>query len=443
VRKLLLILIISLLVLQPAAAQQLLQLDQLTSGELTAEQPIASYFVALTAGQTLQLQAVVVTSELVLQGALSTATGVLIQNLPNPNNSASLEAVIRPAQSGIFRIDISSANASLGQFVLLAQELEPIEPDEELQLDEPVSGTLQSGETIAYALSGDPATRLILDITTEDPLDSVAVQLLDEADGSIIASIETQEVGGELLIPAGRRDYQITLSSSQETPIEFELALTLLDGPISTPVINLTLSPDPTVCTVTPLNISVNVRSGPSTQFGIVTSLPPAAIMTAVARNPEGTWLQVNTGTGLGWVSTTVVVSSGPCASLPVVFIPTPTFNPATAVPTGVPTIGATAVTRQCAPFQFYHTEDNGAYMTISLPAAPVSTIIHYLDGYHTEFVFPTCRAILWSSLTFTCVQYGDLAPVWELSQFGNFDWNATCGSNTNVNQPGMSFGVR
>ncbi len=82
--------------------------------------------------------------------------------------------------------------------------------------------------------------------------------------------------------------------------------------------------------------------------------------------------------------------------------------------------------------------------MTIALPAADVDTVISYRDGYHTQYVFPTCRAMLWTSLTFTCVSNsGGGEPYWSISQFAHFDWNATCGSNTNTNQPGLSFGVK
>lgn len=441
-RKLLFIVVLLLLVLQPAAAQEILQLDQLSSGELTPERPTASYFVALKTGQSLHLQAVAASGGLVLQGALSTAAGALVQTIPNPTNSPTLDTEITASANGIFRLDISSANASFGQFVLLVQELAPLEPDAELALNEPLSDTLQPDETIAYALSGDPIARLILDITTDNPQDSIDVQLLD-ANGSVIASLQTQETGGELLVPAGRRNYQLALSNPQQTAVGFEVALTSLDGPISTPVSTpeVTLPPvtSTTTCTVTPLNTIVNVRTGPSTQFNVFTSLQYGATMTGVARNPEGTWYQVDTGAGLGWVSAGVVATNGPCTSLQVVFIPTPTFSP----PTETPTAQATTVAQRCAPAQTKYLQSNGAYMVVSLPAADVGEVMNYQDGYHTQYVFPTCRAILWTSLTFTCrASNAGGAPRWVIGDFANFDWNATCGSNTNHNQPGLSFGV-
>ena len=79
--------------------------------------------------------------------------------------------------------------------------------------------------------------------------------------------------------------------------------------------------------------------------------------------------------------------------------------------------------------------------MTIAIPAGEVDTVLSFPDGYHTQFVFPTCRAMLWTSLNFTCTLY-DNGAFWRRSDNSVFDWNATCGTNTNADRPGMSFGV-
>jgi hypothetical protein len=145
----------------------------------------------------------------------------------------------------------------------------------------------------------------------------------------------------------------------------------------------------------------------------------------------------------LGWVAASVVLSQGPCTSLQVVFIPTPTFSPVTETPSATPTSQATTVAapQPCNPREFFQQMDNGAYMTIALPRGEVGDTIFYRDGYHTQYVFPTCRAILWTSLNFTCT-HSSGRTFWRMSDNALFDWNATCGSNTNTDQPGLSFGV-
>ena len=451
-RKLLLSIILLFFTLQPITAQALLELGQLTNGELTEANPVASYFVALETGQQLKLQVVAVSPGLVLQATLNTATGTLIESIPNSGNSPSIEADFVSSGDGIFRLDISSVNASSGTFVLLMQEITLPEADETLTIDEPTSGTLEAGATILYGLNGDPDSRLILDVTT-DALTTLDAQLLNE-NGSVAASFEAQEDSSQLLIPARRAEYQLKLENTQDTAVGYQITLMPLDGLISTPVppaatletvVGTVPPPLPTTCTITPRSTAVNVRVGPDTQFAAFASLPFGTSVIGVARNPEGTWYQVDTGNGLGWVSASVIVSEGPCSSLQVIFIPTPTFNPATAVPTQAPPDAAPTDTaaRRCNPREFRYDMDNGAYMVISLPAGYVGEVINYRDGYHTEFVFPTCRAMLWTSLNYTCYDDGGNYGAWYLSENVNLDWNATCGSNTNHDQRGMSFGVR
>ena len=105
----------------------------------------------------------------------------------------------------------------------------------QLTLNEPVAGTLQPGGTVSYSLAGAPAARQILDITTGDSQASLTVQLLD-ANNAVIASLETQPTGSELLIPAGQKVYNLTLNNPQETAANYQIVLTSLDDLVSTPV---------------------------------------------------------------------------------------------------------------------------------------------------------------------------------------------------------------
>jgi hypothetical protein len=442
-RRFILIALLLCIPLQTASAQEILDLDRLTSGSLSADSPTASYFIAVKAGEALHLQAVAVSNGLVLEATLNTATGALVESFPNPENSPALEADFTPADDGILRLDVSSETGGAGQFVLLVQEITAPEADAELLPDEQVTDTLNPNASILYALSGDRASRLILSVTTTDPLDNLDVQLLN-ASGAVVAAVEMQDGEGELLIPARRADYTLKLDNSQPTAVSYEIMLAAVDGQSSTPAPTLAAT-NALSCTVTPLSIAVNVRRGPSTRFDAFMSLQPGATLNAVARNTDGSWYQVQTDAQtLGWVAGSVVSATGPCAGLQAIFVPTPTFAPVTSTPTVEPVVGATSTPiPRCDPYQFYHQEDNGAYLIISLPSEELGSVINYRDGYHTEYVFPTCRAILWTAVTFTCTSYLGGDPYWLLSAYASFDWNATCGVNTNADQRGMSFGVR
>lgn len=59
---------------------------------------------------------------------------------------------------------------------------------------------------------------------------------------------------------------------------------------------------------------SVNVRSGPGTNFGVAGNLPAGESIVAFGRNADGTWLQISTG----WVFTELVTTTGEIEGLPV-----------------------------------------------------------------------------------------------------------------------------
>ena len=264
------------------------QLDELTSGELTTAAPTAAYFVALKTGQALHLQVVGASTGLIPQAALNTATGALVQSFPNLDSSPNLEADFSASADGIFRLDVSGVNGGTGKFVLLLQTITPPEPDATLSLDAPTADTLNPNATVVYALDGDPSSRLILSVTTTDPQASLDAQLLS-ATGAVVASFETQADGGsQLIIPARNSSYQLKLSNSQPTAVDYEITLMALDGLVSTPIPPTNARPPYRLgvrLTVTPLNIAVNVRRGPSTRFAAFMSLQPGATLTAIARN--------------------------------------------------------------------------------------------------------------------------------------------------------------
>lgn len=92
----------------------------------------------------------------------------------------------------------------------------------------------------------------------------------------------------------------------------------------------------------------VNVRSGPGTSFNPLGTLNAGDVLTLIARNPEGTWLQVSFPSGpngRGWVAA-AFVQTGDASSLPILGgqgeilgTGTPTALPASPTPTILPAI--------------------------------------------------------------------------------------------------------
>ena len=73
-------------------------------------------------------------------------------------------------------------------------------------------------------------------------------------------------------------------------------------GAVATEATAPTTPVDPTIATVT--TDALNVRSGPSTAFPVLTTVPSGTQMTVLARNPTNTWLNVQLEDGTtGWVT--------------------------------------------------------------------------------------------------------------------------------------------
>jgi SH3 domain-containing protein len=70
--------------------------------------------------------------------------------------------------------------------------------------------------------------------------------------------------------------------------------------------------------TVTTLS-AANIRSGPATNTNIVVSAPRGSELSASGQNSDGSWLQVAYGTNPGWISRSLVDSSGDLSTLPVI----------------------------------------------------------------------------------------------------------------------------
>ncbi|MBI5960740.1 MAG: protein kinase [Chloroflexi bacterium] len=128
----------------------------------------------------------------------------------------------------------------------------------------------------------------------------------------------------------------------------------VVQEPTVTPTETLIPPPTDTPAPVTPaveVRRSIPARSGPGTQYPVVTTLDAGQMLDIVGMSDDGAWYQVMLPGGtFGWVtvSTTMVNTSGNLDSVPVVVIATDTPVPtatatATATDTPTPTNTATA----------------------------------------------------------------------------------------------------
>lgn len=144
------------------------------------------------------------------------------------------------------------------------------------------------------------------------------------------------------------------------TPIPVDTALPVALAPTETPTPSPTITPlpsptdtptplpatptepPPAALTPTPLPVqpqvvsavTVNVRSGPGTNYPVISALPPGVGVPVVGRNEAGSWWQIRGPDGsTGWVANSVVQTSN-IGNVPVVVVapppqpPTPTPPP-------------------------------------------------------------------------------------------------------------------
>ncbi len=82
------------------------------------------------------------------------------------------------------------------------------------------------------------------------------------------------------------------------------------------------------------VNVGLNLRTGPGTQFDRITVLPAGTVMPITGRIGSNQWWQVRFGATIGWVSAAYVTVYGICTGIPVIATPVP---PPTTPPTSPP----------------------------------------------------------------------------------------------------------
>lgn len=106
--------------------------------------------------------------------------------------------------------------------------------------------------------------------------------------------------------------------------------------PTEVPTEAPTLTPAPAQPQVV-ASTTVNVRSGPGTNYPVIATLPPNLPVVIVGQNAAGTWWQIEGPDGnQGWVAASVVQAS-PNVDVPIAQAPAPPASPAQPSPTPVP----------------------------------------------------------------------------------------------------------
>ena len=339
-RKILLVFGFLLLMTNVASAQDVLPLDQLAIGTISAANPTPSYSFTASSGQTLQIEVDAVTTGLVPQFTVSNNAGG--QDIPNPNAQSDFKATLSFAQGGEYFVRVSSANGIGGQFVIRISDanVSPSQPQQpqqpSLQIGQSVNGTLNNGQTANYAITGSTSALVLM---VQGNVNAALQNAAGETAGTIGSMAGLN--GGAFYLSPGVDTYQLQLSNDTIVPLAYTVSLnpwngqplsggapipavpTAIIGTLAPTVVPLPVLPSTGACMLaTAQNVFVNVRRAPGTDAEIVAYINPQQTYSVIGRNADTSWYQINYRSGSGWVAAYVTRHGGDCSNLPVTYTP-------------------------------------------------------------------------------------------------------------------------
>ncbi len=336
--KILILLSLCLLFVSPVLGQaNVLNYGDNVVGSISADTPLAFYTFSGAAGDLVTIQVIGVTPG--LDPAVSLNAPNQQQLASNDNDPASFgqtDAGIsyNLPQNGVYTVLVSSVTGAPGDFLI---RLSGRQPTGAPALSEaPTTTDIQpGGQAVFFTFEANPTAAQSLNISST-PADFAFRVVVYNPEGQIIARLTgTGQMG--LTLPSGTGIYTVEVSATDPTSTG-QISVNLGTPPAAPagpagPAATLDqadqppAAPDQTgadVCTVSvPGSNAVNVRSGPGTEFNVVTQLLPGQNL--VVAGTANNWYLVNlSGGGQGWVSRDVVAESGPCAAVPTVDAPQP-----------------------------------------------------------------------------------------------------------------------
>jgi hypothetical protein len=360
----------------PASAQpQPIAVGENRTSEVSEATPIAEFTLTVPTTQTARVLVLAITPGFAPAFTLTDpSTGIPLAVAGVDGAATTIQSDVTLAPGVAYAIQVQSGNAVFGQFVLSVQAGPAIQPPTPLLAGQPISDNVGAGDSLKqYSFAADPAQILVLTLNSDNPAVGPQVTLRDADLGQALAVSSARLLGSRFRIPPGVQNYVVDVGhGGSATDEPYTICLEIENGaapcpgsgtvqpPASTP--EPTEPPLPTQpnfqaiqipangpCSVAPAGGSpINVRSGPGTNFSIVTQLAPNTIVPVLGRTADSSWYQVDVSGLVGWVSATVVrIGGNNCGSISVIGAPTPPAPNATTEvtpsPSATPTQGATA----------------------------------------------------------------------------------------------------
>ncbi len=272
-------------------------------GEITVASSTATFTLQVGAPQSVTLQVLAITPGFLPTFLIVDPSGIVIMDAINDGTQSSAAAAPNLADGGDYRIEVSGANGSTGQFLISAQAGAPLAPPQPLTPGQLLDGTVSAQTTrLAYAFSGSPNDILLLTVRSSAPDADPTVALRDATSGDLLALSSARLAGVRYRIGAGEANYLLEVThNGGATAAAFSVCLELENGttpcdgsasaaatpsaqtitivtatPLATPTFSLpVIDPNGACMVASASGATINVRSGPSTGYSIVTHLAP------------------------------------------------------------------------------------------------------------------------------------------------------------------------
>ncbi|MFQ3567542.1 MAG: SH3 domain-containing protein [Aggregatilineales bacterium] len=355
------------------------------TGEIGQPGAVAEFSLLTPSAVAANVQVLAISQGLAPAFEVVAPPGIIIASDPNVSGSGISSAAVN-LSPGSYLIRVRSAVNSTGQFLISVQGGAPLAPPQPLLLGQTVSGQVSAqASRQAYSFRGQIGEILLLTVDGPRLAPGPVVTLKDADTGDTLAINSGRLIGIRHRLPDEVANYllEIAHSGGPQTEgyticLETESPAARCAAPIPTLAAQVPTAVPPTAvvptqpvqippagpCSVASLTgSSVNVRSGPGLNFGILTVLGPTTIAPVIGRLPDNSWYQINLNGQIGWVSLAVVRVGGNCAGVAIVQPPTPI--PLTATLATVPT--ATLIATP--------TDTPTATPTVTPPPLPMPTL--------------------------------------------------------------------
>ncbi len=308
-----LLLLISAQLLLGQAAGTPLAIGQNALGEVTSDVPVVRFSLSGQAADVANIQVLATTPAFTPGFRVLDSSNAEIFANANPDAALNVAGIVSFERASTYTIEVTGVGATVGQFLISIQAGAPRPAPVDLPVGQSVAAALPASSVQSYQLTASTDTPLVLFIESDQPDARLSVTLRDAATGEVLA-VSSNLLSVSYRLPATGSAYRLDVSHSGAG----NLPITVCTAPVSaletcasssSVAANAPASP---VTAQSLSNQSINVRTSPGTEYGVLGVLAPDQPLEVIAQTSDGTWLQVRlTDDTTGWVAASLVDLNG------------------------------------------------------------------------------------------------------------------------------------